>query len=88
MRLSPSPVSPRCGKVRHPSYRIAHENLRHVLAGQDAAAKDRISLRVFRCDYCGGWHLGNARDDFVHKRRVAYKRSRAALAEALDGELL
>ncbi len=59
MNVAPSPLIPECGKIGHPSRKIALENLARVLAGQDAVGRDRVSLHIFRCQTCALWHLGN-----------------------------
>jgi hypothetical protein len=55
-----SPFVPECGKVGHPSRKIALANLRRIIAGLDSYAKDRESLGIFRCDRCAQWHCGNS----------------------------
>ncbi|MBY0456763.1 MAG: hypothetical protein K2V38_05465 [Gemmataceae bacterium] len=68
-RYDPGQVAycPTSGKVRHPSRRVAVENLKRVRKGLDAARKDRRqcgALGVYRCRHCsGGWHIGNHSPD-------------------------
>lgn len=73
MDVTNSPYSPECGKIAHPSRRIAQLALRRVLAGMDAGGKDRPVLRVYQCERCKDYHLGN--DSTLLERR---DRSRSA----------
>lgn len=50
-----------CGKVAHPSRRVALENLARVMRGLDGAGRDRKErgrLIVYKCRH-GCWHIGN-----------------------------
>lgn len=63
---------PRDGKVRHPSRKVALQNLNRVRRNHDRAARDRRvcgKLNVYRCQWCaGGWHLGNDSPDETRAR--------------------
>jgi hypothetical protein len=49
------------GKVRHPSRKVAQENLSRVRRNLRMFKKDRGSLDVYYCPACMGFHLGNSR---------------------------
>lgn len=55
-------LCPSTGKIRHPSRRVALENLRRFLRLLDGAGRDRRAcgkLDVYWCAGCGGFHCGN-----------------------------
>jgi hypothetical protein len=51
------------GKVRHPSYRLAQENLNRVKATHRRRNRERGALQIYECDVCAGFHLGNLVDE-------------------------
>jgi hypothetical protein len=66
------------GKVRHPSRKVAAENLKRFLAKLDVKGRDRRAmgrLNVYRCEHCsGGWHCGNQEPDLLRSRRARRRR--------------
>ena len=55
-----SPFSEECGKISHPSIRVAKENLRIMNMHLESKGRARSVLNAFKCDKCHGWHLGNS----------------------------
>ena len=47
------------GKVRHPSRRVAAENLNRVKGNHKRHKHERGALAVYECQRCGGFHIGN-----------------------------
>ena len=49
-----------CGdKVKHPSRRVAVENMRRMARGREFnGRRDRVPLAVYLCGVCGSWHCG------------------------------
>jgi len=77
-----SPISITCGKVRHPSRKLAMESLHIVTRALDANARDRCLLHAFLCKQCGGFHLGNSVPRMKSNRRE--KRPRNFRMERVD----
>ena len=72
--MNHSPYEPRCGKVRHPSYKVAVTNLHRAARNHDRNGRDRQTLRVYLCHRCGGYHTGNADVDALRSARRTRQR--------------
>lgn len=87
-----SPWSGGCrGKIRHGNARLATEQLERLKA--DTEARDPDLLAVYRCQACGGWHVGHT--PRFEKPPAPVLRIKAALGSiievtwrALDGRVV
>ena len=60
----------RCGKVGHPSRRIAVENLNRHKRKLKEHGKDKLGkLHVYYCIHGRCWHTGNVGEDFTKKMK-------------------
>lgn len=71
-----SPFEPRCGKVRHPSRRVAQVALNRSMRNHDRKGRDRDSLKIYFCSNCNGFHLGNNDEKTNESLATARRESR------------
>lgn len=57
------PQGTACGKHPHPSKSSAKAHAKRLLASDP-----RCPLDVYRCSYCGAWHVGHRHPRRVRKR--------------------
>ncbi|MEM8873642.1 MAG: hypothetical protein AAGD32_05220 [Planctomycetota bacterium] len=55
------------GKVRHATRRSARKHARGLNQRQRKTGKYRVA--AYRCDYCGGYHVGHQFDGTVREAR-------------------
>lgn len=81
-----SPYHSECGKVRHPSRKVALRSLRRVRDGLRSYGKDDGTLGVYLCKSCLGYHVGNAALYYDKVGRQLARRKRVADQRREEGD--
>jgi len=52
-----------CDKANHVNRETAVEEMKKALRRDRWKAEKGMKLRVYRCPFCKGWHIGKSHDD-------------------------